>query len=112
MRLWVIRSLLRQGIWGSGLDSLLTRLTKVIEEDGDKSFPYDHILQSMAEIGKSLAFDEDSVQTLLATSYGDKECFGLLSLIYPSDAKERKHIDHIPTNCVHKEEVVNPGLLG
>jgi hypothetical protein len=111
VRLWVIRSLLRQGIWGSGLDSLLTRLTKVIEEDGDKGFPYHQILQSMAEIGKSLAFDEDSIQTLLSTGYGDKECFGLLSLIYPSDAKERKHVDHIyPQTAFTKKKLSTLGF--
>lgn len=112
VRLWVIRSLLRQGIWGSGLDSLLTRLTKVIEDYGAAGFPYEQVLQSMAEIGKSLAFDEDSIQTLLSTKYADKECFGLLSLIYPSDAMERRHIDHIyPQTAFTKTKLSSLGIL-
>jgi len=65
----------------------------------------------MAEIGKSLAFDEDSIQTLLSTGYGDKECFGLLSLIYPSDAKERKHVDHIyPQTTFTKKKLSTLGF--
>ena len=34
IRGWLIRSLLKSGVWGSGLDTLLTALRKVIREDG------------------------------------------------------------------------------
>ncbi len=95
VRQWVIRSLLRQGIWGSGLDTLLTRLRAVIKEHGSDGFPRAAIEQSMAEVGKSLAFDEEAVQALLKLRYGDKNCFPLLSLIYPSGDTTRRHVDHI-----------------
>ena len=49
----------------------------------------------MGEIGKSLAFDEDSVQGLLKLRYGDKNCFSLLSFIYPNWDSSRRHVDHV-----------------
>src|SRR5262249_23694989 len=45
--------------------------------------------------GKSLAFDEDAVQGLLKLQYGDKNCFPLLSLIYPGWDSSRRHVDHV-----------------
>jgi hypothetical protein len=95
VRYWVLRSLLRQGIWGSGLDTLLTRLRAAIKEHGANAFPTVEIERSMAELGKSLAFDEDAVQGLLKLRYGEPNCFGLLSLIYPSGDTTRRHVDHV-----------------
>src|SRR5262249_49162770 len=62
IRRWVVRSLLRQGIWGSALDTLLTRLRATIKEFGGTEFPVAQIEQSMGMIGKSLAFNEEAVQ--------------------------------------------------
>jgi Protein of unknown function DUF262 len=71
IRHWVLRSLLRQGIWGSGLDTLLTRLRSAIKEHGSDGFPVAEIERTMGEVGKSLAFDEDALQGLLTIRYGD-----------------------------------------
>lgn len=95
VRRWVIRSLLRQGIWGSGLDTLLTRLRAAIKERGATGFPVAEIERAMGELGKSLAFDEDAVQGLLKLRYGDPNCFALLAMIYPSGDTSRRHIDHV-----------------
>lgn len=95
VRYWVLRSLLRQGIWGSGLDTLLTRLRTAIREHGAGGFPVSEIEQAMGEVGKSLAFDEDAVQGLLKIRYGERNCFALLSLIYPGNDSSRRHVDHI-----------------
>jgi hypothetical protein len=95
VRQWVLRSLLRQGIWGSGLDTLLTRLRAAIKEHGADGFPLAEIERVMGELGKSLAFDEDAVQGLLALRYGEPNCFALLSLIYPSSDTSRRHVDHV-----------------
>ena len=38
---WVIRSLVKRGIWGSGLDTLLTRLRRIIDEHSQHGFPVD-----------------------------------------------------------------------
>lgn len=39
IRSWLIRSLLKPGIWGSGLDTTLTALRSVIQEHGADGFP-------------------------------------------------------------------------
>ena len=95
VRQWVLRSLLRQGIWGSGLDTLLTRLRSTIKEHGSDGFPVAELDRMMGEIGKSLVFDDDAVEGLLRIRYGDRNCFALLSLIYPSGDSSRRHVDHI-----------------
>ena len=38
----------------------------------------------MVDLGKSLAFDEEAVQGLTKLRYTDKNCYPLLSLIYPT----------------------------
>jgi hypothetical protein len=38
VRGWIIRSMLKPGIWGSGLDTLLTRLRDVIDGQGAEGF--------------------------------------------------------------------------
>ena len=95
VRQWVIRSLLRQGIWGSGLDTLLSRIRAVIKQHGGDRFPRPEIEQTMGEVGKSLSFDEEAIQGLLKLRYGDKNCYPLLSLIYPGGDTTRRHVDHI-----------------
>jgi len=95
VRQWVLRSLLRQGIWGSGLDTLLTRLRAAINAHGADGFPTVEIGLAMGESGKSLAFDEVAVQGLLQIKYGDRNCFPLLSLIYPSGDSVPRHVDHV-----------------
>src|SRR5664280_710059 len=55
IRGWLIRSLLKaSGIWGSGLDTLLTALRKTIQTEGASVFPVAAIRQVMAAGGKSL----------------------------------------------------------
>lgn len=49
----------------------------------------------MGEVGKSLAFDEAAVEGLLQLRYGERNCFPLLSLIYPSNEMIRRHVDHV-----------------
>ena len=111
VRQWVLRSLLRQGIWGSGLDMLLTRLRTAIKDHGAGGFPVAEIEARMAEVGKSLAFDEDAVQALLNLRYGDRNCFALLSLIYPTIGPLRHHVDHVyPQTGFTKAKLRNLGL--
>ncbi len=111
MRQWLLRSLRRQGIWGSGLDTLLTRLRSAIKDYGATGFPRAKIEQAMAELGKSLAFDEDAVQGLLRIRYGDPNCFCLLSLIYPSGDTSRRHIDHVfPQTAFAKGKLATLGV--
>jgi hypothetical protein len=54
VRSWVIRSLVKQGIWGSGLDTLLSDLRDVIDSVGDTGFPIDTLESHMAARGEDV----------------------------------------------------------
>lgn len=97
IRIWLIRSLLKaSGIWGSGLDTLLTALRDTIAENGSDSFPADKLQAEMSRRGKSLLFAEDEINELVEMQYGDKRLFALLVLLFPFvDVKNHFHIDHI-----------------
>jgi hypothetical protein len=94
---WLFRSLLKpSGIWGSGLDTLLTALRAVINNSPDSGFPVEALNQTMRQRGKSLTFEQEEIEELASMKYGDKRVFLLLSLLYPFvDLKNQFHIDHI-----------------
>ena len=95
IRTWLIRSLLKaSGIWGSGLDTLLTALRKAIDE-AHTFFPIDGIEKVMAASGKSLALGPEEIEDLLDIEYGDRRVFPLLSMRYTFiDVRQLHHIDH------------------
>ena len=96
IREWLIRSLLKSGIWGSGLDTLLAALRRVVKEKGDVDFPAAHIYQEMAGRGTPLVFEEEEIEELVDMSYGGALTFALLSLLFPFvNLRNQFHIDHI-----------------
>ena len=97
IRKWLIRSLLKaSGIWGSGLDTLLTALRQIIKENGSRDFPVTRIREEMARRGKSLAFEEEELEELADMQYGNKLTFALLSQIFSFiDLSNHFHVDHI-----------------
>jgi hypothetical protein len=97
VRRWLIASLLKpSGIWGSGLDTLLTALREIIRDNSDSGFPTAKLRQMMAQRGKPLTFAEPEVEQLLDSDYNKKGTFLLLSLLYPFvDLRNKFHIDHI-----------------
>ena len=94
IREWLIRSLLKRGIWGSGLDTLLVRLRAVIDEHGGDGFPAAKIEEEMTRRGKGLAFAPEELQDLAESK---DRAFALLSTLYPFvDTQHNQfHIDHI-----------------
>ena len=96
IRQWLIASFLKpSGIWGSGLDTLLTALRQVIGHS-PVSFPVLELRETMRGRGKSLAFDDDEIDDLTEMRFGDKRTFSLLSLMFPHlDLRQHFHIDHI-----------------
>jgi hypothetical protein len=93
---WVTRSLVKRGIWGSGLDTLLTRLRRTIDEHGQNGFPVADLERDMSTLGKSLTFDPTEVDELLEMRYGGQRTFSVLSLLYPGlDLTKEFHEDHI-----------------
>ena len=94
IREWLTRSLLKRGIWGSGLDTLLVRLRAVIDEHGGDGFPAAKIEEEMSRRGKSLAFAPEELQDLVESK---DRVFALLSTLYPfvDTHYNQFHIDHI-----------------
>ena len=96
IRQWLIHSLLKAGIWGSGLDTLLTALRRVIR-NSDGLFPATSIRKEMASGGQLLAFGREEIEDLADVRYGDSRAFAVLSLLFPfvDTTRHHFHIDHI-----------------
>lgn len=109
---WVLRSLVKQGIWGSGLDTLLRELRDTIDEHGTDGFPVAQIEARMAARGKSLAFSDEEIQDLLDLSYGSRRVFAVLALMSPHvDTRNIHHVDHVyPRSKITKTRLLNQGL--
>jgi hypothetical protein len=96
VRRWVQRSLMKSGVWGSGLDRLLTGLRAVLERDGVECWPAEAIEREMARQGKSLRFEQTEIDDLLDLKYGSKRVFPMLAMLYPGvDTRHQFHEDHI-----------------
>jgi hypothetical protein len=110
VRSWLIRSLLKAGIWGSGLDTLLTALREIIKNDY-AVFPTEKLEKEMAARGKSLMFGAEEIGGLLEMEYGDRRVFPLLSLLYPFvDTSQLHHIDHFfPYSAFQKKGLEKRG---
>ena len=94
IRSWLVRSLLKRGIWGSGLDTLLTALRSVIDTHGAEGFPSSRLEVEMRARGKSLTFEEEEIEDLVESK---DRTFALLSLLYSfvDLQSNRFHIDHV-----------------
>ncbi len=96
VRSWVIRSLLKSGVWGSGLDTLLSALREVIDKHGANSFPLAELESRMAARGKGLTFTREEVEELLGCSYGWADTFVVLALLFPHvNTRNLHHVDHV-----------------
>ncbi len=96
IREWLIHSLLKSGIWGSGLDTLLTALRQVIKEISEGDFPVSEIREEMTRRGKSLTFEDEELDELADMQFGNRLTFALLSLIFSFvDLRNLFHVDHI-----------------
>ncbi len=113
IRHWLLASLLKpSGIWGSGLDTLLTALREIIREKSEDGFPADALQLLMEERGKSLAFSDAEVERLADLTYGDKATFLLLSLLYPFvDLRNKFHVDHVfPSSLLKQTALRKEGM--
>lgn len=92
---WMLRSLIKPGVWGSGLDTLLKRLMGVVQQSGGQ-FPAEALEAEMARAGKDLNFGPALLADLAETPYKNKRVFALLSMLYPGiDVRNDFHEDHI-----------------
>ena len=112
IRQWVARSLMKRGIWGSGLDTLLRALRETVRDYGKENFPTTKLEEAMAAGGKSLRFEEAEISELLDLNYGEKRVFTVLSLLYPGlDLTKTFHEDHIfPRSRFTKTKLLKAGV--
>lgn len=96
LRFWATRSLVKAGVWGSGLDTLLSALRTTLRDNVDSAFPSSAIESTMTRLGKSLRFDEEEIGDLAETPYGNRNVFPILSLLYPgANVRGEFHVDHV-----------------
>ena len=113
VRYWLTRSLLKaSGVWGSGLDTLLTALRADIKQFGSDSFPIAKIEATMMQRGKSLRFDPEEIYELAQLDYGNPRTFALLTLLFPGfDFSRHFHVDHIyPKGLFTKNKLTKVGV--
>lgn len=109
---WVTRSLIKRGIWGSGLDQLLTRIRDVLQTNSTNGFPVAAVEEAMAAAGKSLTFDNAEIDELLNLKYGGQRTFSVLSVLYPGlDLSKQFHEDHIfPKSRFTRRKLLDAGV--
>jgi hypothetical protein len=113
IRGWLVRSLLKaSGIWGSGLDTLLTALREAIQQHGTDAFPVAQLRHVMAQRGRSLTFEPAEIEDLLHMEYGDKRLFPLLALLFPFvDLRNNFHTDHVfPISRFSRAKLLKAGF--
>ena len=96
IREWLMRSLLKSGIWGSGLDTLLTALRRTIVESDFEEFPVGQIYVEMARRGRELQFNDEEIEELADMRINNRLTFALLSLLFPFvKLDDLFHLDHV-----------------
>ena len=113
VRKWFVRSLLKaSGIWGSGLDTLLTDLREVLKDKAADGFPVAELEAAMTRRGKTLVFSDEEIDELCELPYGGKTTFALLSVLFPGfDFSQHFHVDHIfPKGRFTKTKLMKAGF--
>ncbi len=115
IRDWLTRSILKQaGIWGSGLDTLLTALRDVIRNAAGSRFPFAELCHTMAQRGKSLAFGEEEIEDLADIYAKDRRIFPLLTLLFPEmRSGDGSDVDHVfPRSRFTPTQLETAGIVG
>ena len=112
IRNWLIRSLLKRGIWSGGVDNLLVAIRRAIRERScHDGFPVREIEQAMPP-GMSLTFADEELQDFADATYGGN-AYSLLFLLYDfvDVATNRFHIDHVfPRALMTPARLKNAGV--
>ncbi len=96
VRDWVLRSLIKPGVWGSGLDTFIKAIRRVLRASPTDRFPVSALEAEMVPLGKSIRFNKDDVEDLVDTPYKNRRVFALLTLMYPGvDVRNEFHEDHV-----------------
>ena len=110
IRKWLIMSLLKR-TFGGQPDNVL-RPTRDIISKSHASFPLNEIVEKFKGGTKSLVFDPDDIETLLAYEYREGYTFSALALLYPTlDFRNRFHVDHIfPKSLFQENKLLQKGI--
>jgi hypothetical protein len=96
VRGWVLRSLIKPGVWSAGLNRLLSSLHSVFESSNHAGFPIEALEQAMARLGKSLVIQDAQLDEIVDQPYRAKKSFPLLALLYPAaNSSGESHEDHV-----------------
>ena len=97
IRGYLTRSILKtSGIWGSGLDTLLTGLREVIRNSESSTFPVEELRREMTRRGKSLDFVGEEIEDLADMRSNDPRIFPLLTMLFPAmQSRDGSDIDHV-----------------
>ena len=111
IKVWLIRTLIKRGIWGSGVDTLLTTLRDAIDGHGESAFPSEALMRDMAKRGKSVSLEEQEIEALADLRYSDSRVFPMLSFLFPFvQAIDELHVDHIfPRAKVTRRDLQSAG---
>lgn len=94
VREWLLKTLLR-GAFGAQGDTVLSNMRSIIKASND-SFPSEALADRLQQMNRPIRFTDEDIDDLLATSYGQKQAFLVLSLLYPwVDFRNAFHLDHI-----------------
>ncbi|MFD8856432.1 DUF262 domain-containing protein [Streptomyces vinaceus] len=113
VRSWVFRGLLKRGVWGSGLDTLLLRIRGVISQaPREAGFPVAALEAAMASRGKSLQFSAAEIEELFDLQYSKARTFAVLAMLYPGlDLSQEVHQDHVfPRSRFRRASLTKAGV--
>lgn len=99
-------------MWGSGLDTTLTRIRDVLNANTTGCFPVSEVEAAMGAAGKSLSFDPAEIDELLNLKYAGQRTFPVLSVLYPGlDLSKKFHEDHIfPKSSFTRKRLAAAGI--
>lgn len=107
---WFTLSLIKR-VFSGQPDNVLRPIRRIIQGK-PSSFPIQEIIDHFRPFNKSLMFNDDEIEGLLAFKYQQKHTFAIMSLLYPSiDYTKRVHKDHIfPKAFFRKRELRERGF--
>ena len=95
---WLLSSLLN-GVFGGNSDRTIAAARSIIRSSltTGTDFPYKKLVTGLTSRGRIAGFDDSNIEEVLEISYGKKNCFLALSLLYDNQnwGNEKYHIDHI-----------------
>jgi len=112
IRLWLIAALVNNSFGGSS-DGLLSAIRNALRDAGSKDFPFEKINEKIKDSGRLGGFTEDTLTRIVEISYGSKDDFLALSLLYDDNnwGDKKINIDHIfPSSMFNIIEMTNNGF--